>query len=159
MLPACIAYITAFYMTRCWMLTFWGKPRNQQIYEHAHEQPIMFMPLLALAIASVIGGRFLYVKEMIVASEKETQAIVGSAKFDPFQTAWHVEGAENLPARRGETERVPDGATDGTGRPPQSEFAQSRRQNHGAATPALRGSSESAWAFSSISRATGSPAR
>ena len=111
-------------MTRCWMLTFWGKPRNKQIYRARARQPIMFMPLRWRWRLRVSRRRaiFLYVKEMIVASEKETQAIVGSAKFDPFQTAWHVEGAENLPARRGETERVPDGATDGTGRPPQSEF-------------------------------------
>ena len=32
----------AFYMTRCWMLTFWGKPRNQHLYDHAHESPILW---------------------------------------------------------------------------------------------------------------------
>ena len=56
----CIAYVTAFYMTRCWMLTFWGKPRNQHLYDHAHESPIMWIPLVVLAIlASIIGGKFL----------------------------------------------------------------------------------------------------
>src|SRR3954468_15388120 len=58
-LPTCIAYVTAFYMTRCWMLTFWGKPRNKHLYDHAHESPIMWLPLAVLAVASVIGGRFL----------------------------------------------------------------------------------------------------
>src|SRR4051812_46290651 len=34
--PAIIAYVTPFYMMRCWTLTFWGKPRNQHLYDHAH---------------------------------------------------------------------------------------------------------------------------
>ena len=29
LVPTAVAYLTAFYMTRCWMLTFWGKPRNR----------------------------------------------------------------------------------------------------------------------------------
>jgi NADH-quinone oxidoreductase subunit L len=103
-LPTCIAYVTAFYMTRCWMLTFWGKPRNQHLYDHAHEEPIMWMPLAVLAIASIVGGRFLYVKELIVAAEKETNAIV---KFDAFATAWPVETSENMPSARPEPPSEP----------------------------------------------------
>ena len=49
-LPGAIAFITPFYMTRCWMLTFWGKPRNQHLYDHAHETPIPYAPLVVLAI-------------------------------------------------------------------------------------------------------------
>ena len=30
-LPTGVAYLTAFYMMRCWTLTFWGKPRNQPL--------------------------------------------------------------------------------------------------------------------------------
>src|SRR6185436_4295024 len=51
--PTIMAYVTAFYMTRCWMLTFWGKPRNQHLYDHAHEKPIMFIPLIVLAVLSI----------------------------------------------------------------------------------------------------------
>jgi proton-translocating NADH-quinone oxidoreductase chain L len=98
-LPTCIAYVTAFYMTRCWMLTFAGKPRNQHLYDHAHESAIMVWPLVILATASVIGGRFMYVKELIVAAQKETNAIV---KFDAYATAWHVEAPENLPSTHAE---------------------------------------------------------
>src|SRR5205085_4601038 len=43
--PTIIAYVTAFYMMRCWMLTFWGKPRNQHLYDHAHESWILWFPL------------------------------------------------------------------------------------------------------------------
>jgi NADH-quinone oxidoreductase subunit L len=38
------------------MLTFWGKPRNQHLYDHAHEAPVMYIPLIVLAVLSVIGG-------------------------------------------------------------------------------------------------------
>src|SRR6267142_984624 len=56
-IPSCIAVVTAFYMTRCWLLTFWGRPRNQHLYEHAHEAPLLYIPLILLAIPSIIGGR------------------------------------------------------------------------------------------------------
>jgi len=55
-LPTTIAYVTAFYMARCWMLTFWGKPRNQHLYDHAKEKPVMWLPLVVLAVLSIIGG-------------------------------------------------------------------------------------------------------
>ena len=62
-------------MTRCWMLTFWGKPRNQHLYDHAHETPIMWLPLVVLAVLSIIGGRFLGVRRAArAASIKETQS-------------------------------------------------------------------------------------
>ncbi len=53
-IPVIIAYITPFYMTRCWILTFAGKPRDEHVHEHAHEKPIMWVPLVVLAIASVL---------------------------------------------------------------------------------------------------------
>ena len=33
------AAITAFYMFRLWFMTFAGKPRDQHVYDHAHESP------------------------------------------------------------------------------------------------------------------------
>src|SRR5262249_46913435 len=56
LLPTIIAYVTPFYMMRCWTLTFWGKARNQHLYDHAHEEPIMWVPLAVLAIMSVMAG-------------------------------------------------------------------------------------------------------
>src|SRR5205085_2478424 len=78
LLPTIVAYITPFYMTRCWMLTFWGKPRNQHLYDHAHETPILWLPLAVLAIASIFGGNFFRVRDLIEAAQREGTALVKS---------------------------------------------------------------------------------
>ncbi len=53
------AGLTSFYMFRLLFLTFFGKPRDQALYEHAHEAPwVMTIPVLALGVLSVIGGFF-----------------------------------------------------------------------------------------------------
>ena len=50
------AGITAFYMTRLMMMTFFGSQRWQKGV-HPHESPaVMTVPLILLAIASIIGG-------------------------------------------------------------------------------------------------------
>jgi NADH-quinone oxidoreductase subunit L len=50
------AVLTAFYMTRLWKLVFLGEPRSESA-EHAHEVgPSMALPLIVLAVFSVIGG-------------------------------------------------------------------------------------------------------
>jgi len=53
-IPIIIAYITPFYMMRCWWLTFMGKPRDHHVYDHAHESPLMYGPLVVLAIGTVV---------------------------------------------------------------------------------------------------------
>ncbi len=51
------AAITAFYMFRLWYMTFAGKPRNEHVYEHAHESPkVMWAPLVLLAVFAVGVG-------------------------------------------------------------------------------------------------------
>ncbi len=53
---AIAATLTAFYMTRLMSLTFWGKSRIDKSI-HPHESPaLMTVPLIVLAILSVIGG-------------------------------------------------------------------------------------------------------
>ena len=50
------AILTAFYMTRLMALTFWGGSRVDK-HVHPHESPwIMTVPLIVLAILSVVGG-------------------------------------------------------------------------------------------------------
>lgn len=50
------ATLTAFYMTRLMALTFWGQSRVDK-HVHPHESPlIMTIPLMVLAVLSVIGG-------------------------------------------------------------------------------------------------------
>src|SRR5262249_11863383 len=54
-LPLLTAGITTFYMFRMWFMTFTGPPRDEHVYEHAHESPAtMTMPLIVLAIFSII---------------------------------------------------------------------------------------------------------
>jgi len=65
------AFLTAFYMFRLWFLTFFGEFRGQPAHGahetpgrehhqhegHAHESPkVMLVPLVILAVLSVIGG-------------------------------------------------------------------------------------------------------
>jgi NADH-quinone oxidoreductase subunit L len=52
-----IAFMTAFYMFRLCFLTFFGKPRNQHRYDHAHESPkTMTGPLVFLGFLAVFAG-------------------------------------------------------------------------------------------------------
>jgi NADH-quinone oxidoreductase subunit L len=51
------AFLTAYYMTRATYLAFWGKPRDQHMYDHAHESPaVMTVPLIILAIPALLSG-------------------------------------------------------------------------------------------------------
>jgi NADH-quinone oxidoreductase subunit L len=51
------AMMTAFYMFRLLFLTFYGKERFDHHHVHPHESPaVMTVPLLILAVLSVIGG-------------------------------------------------------------------------------------------------------
>ncbi|MHB0885375.1 MAG: NADH-quinone oxidoreductase subunit L [Bacillota bacterium] len=51
------AFLTAYYMTRAVILTFFGKPRDHHKYEHAHESPAnMTGPLVVLASLAVVAG-------------------------------------------------------------------------------------------------------
>jgi NADH-quinone oxidoreductase subunit L len=90
-LPLIIAYVTPFYMTRCWMLTFWGKPRNQHLYDNAHEEGIMWVPLAVLAVASIFAGSKAFpISDFLDMAIKESTALC--ARTDPafagFQTRW-----------------------------------------------------------------------
>ncbi len=51
------AAITACYMFRMWYMTFVGQPRDEHVFEHAHESPkLMYVPLVILAFfAATIG--------------------------------------------------------------------------------------------------------
>jgi NADH-quinone oxidoreductase subunit L len=50
------ALLTAFYMSRLFILTFLGKARSKEA-SHAHESPwVMLLPLQVLAVLSIAGG-------------------------------------------------------------------------------------------------------
>jgi NADH-quinone oxidoreductase subunit L len=51
------AVLTAFYVTRALWMTFYGEPRDQHLFDHAHESPpVMTGPLVALAVGSAVLG-------------------------------------------------------------------------------------------------------
>jgi len=52
-----VAGMTAFYMFRLCFVTFFGKPRDQHKFEHAHESPkVMTIPLMILAFLAIFAG-------------------------------------------------------------------------------------------------------
>lgn len=53
------AFCTAFYIFRVFFLTFTGKPRVEEKYEHAHEGSwVMTLPLIVLGVLATIAGFF-----------------------------------------------------------------------------------------------------
>jgi NADH-quinone oxidoreductase subunit L len=53
-LPLVTAGITCFYMFRMWFLTFAGQPKDEHVFEHAHEAPrVMTTPLVILSIFGI----------------------------------------------------------------------------------------------------------
>jgi NADH:ubiquinone oxidoreductase subunit 5 (subunit L)/multisubunit Na+/H+ antiporter MnhA subunit len=88
--PVFIAYVTPFYMMRCWWMTFMGKPRDDHVYEHAHESKLMYAPLVALAVGTVFASYWLF--RPMVADSAPT--VVLSQAFDGHaHDADHAQGA------------------------------------------------------------------
>jgi NADH-quinone oxidoreductase subunit L len=53
------AFLTSFYSWRLIFMAFFGKPRDEHAFQHAHESPpVMTGPLLVLAIGALIAGYF-----------------------------------------------------------------------------------------------------
>ena len=79
-LAVLVAFLTSFYMFRLWFITFFGKPRAHGA-EHAHESPlIMTLPLILLAIPSVIAGYPFFIGKFLTLPEEHAPMIVvGSA--------------------------------------------------------------------------------
>jgi NADH-quinone oxidoreductase subunit L len=59
------AGLTAFYMTRMMLMTWWGK-RRWEAQAHPHESPpVMTFPMIVLAIGSVGAGAFLIINDRL----------------------------------------------------------------------------------------------
>lgn len=73
------ALMTAFYMSRVYFLTFWGKFRGTHDQEHhLHESPLsMTLPLMVLAVLSVVGGFLLhgYMEHNLTAAVQKSAVI------------------------------------------------------------------------------------
>ena len=73
-LPIVIAYVTPFYMMRLWWLTFMGKPRDEHVYEHAHEIKLMYVPLVVLAAGTVFCSYWVFRGMLASAAPAATDA-------------------------------------------------------------------------------------
>jgi len=59
-------FLTSFYMMRAFSLVFLGQPRERDRFAHAHESPwTMTVPLIVLAIPSIILGWFMHSPETL----------------------------------------------------------------------------------------------
>jgi len=73
-LAIAMAYVTPFYMMRCWWLTFMGRPRDEHVYEHAHEVRLMYLPLVVLSLATALSGYLLFRPLIAAAAPAATEA-------------------------------------------------------------------------------------
>jgi len=90
-IPAAVAGLTGFYMLRVWMLTFLGRARSPEQAELAYEKPVMYIPLLFLAFATVVAGSALMgVKDYLASATREIglSGRESAAGFNGFATAW-----------------------------------------------------------------------
>jgi NADH-quinone oxidoreductase subunit L len=95
--PLITAGITAFYMFRLWFYTFAGQPRDQHVYDHAHESPwVMTGPLIVLSVLAAfcaVGGEDGWLYKYLTFSEPTiiaTQAIIALPTHDDVH---HVHAA------------------------------------------------------------------
>jgi NADH-quinone oxidoreductase subunit L len=88
-IPIAMAYVTPFYMMRCWWLTFMGQPRDEHVYAHAHESKLMYLPLVVLAAGTFFAGYYLF------------RPMVADAAPQPFLTAAFDGVAEETEAAHG----------------------------------------------------------
>jgi NADH-quinone oxidoreductase subunit L len=80
------AGITAFYMTRVMLLTFFGERRWEQTNTHPHESPaVMTWPMIVLAVGSVAAGAALTIGDRL---GHWLEPVVGVAKSEHAIPAW-----------------------------------------------------------------------
>jgi NADH-quinone oxidoreductase subunit L len=84
------AFLTAYYMTRTTYLTFFGKPRDLHLYDHAHESPWqMWLPMAILAVPAALVGWFW------AALPHE---FIGANFMLSLEHLFHLPGAREVPA-------------------------------------------------------------
>lgn len=97
-----IAGLTAFYMTRIYILAFWGESRKPA--HKVHEAPLlMLLPLLILATLSIVAGWLPFGQFVHIGAELEhqglNQTVVSLGSFMAFlgiTSAWYFCGQEGF---------------------------------------------------------------
>ena len=91
-IPLAASCILSFALVRWWMLVFAGSPRDPRVSEHARETPILYWPLVILAIMTGLAGKWLGIGEMLDSSIVEARQVVpagqASAQRAVFAAAW-----------------------------------------------------------------------
>jgi NADH-quinone oxidoreductase subunit L len=82
------AGLTAFYMTRLFVLTFHGPERYTEDNAHPHESPlIMTVPLMLLALGSIVAG-FLLSRHSAIPGW--LAPVTGEGEHDPVMAGWLI---------------------------------------------------------------------
>ncbi|MFF5296814.1 NADH-quinone oxidoreductase subunit L [Paractinoplanes globisporus] len=80
------AALTAFYMTRLFVLTFHGPERYTEENKHPHESPfIMTIPLMLLALGSIVAGYLLS-----TSIPDWLEPVTGSGEGEPVMAKWLI---------------------------------------------------------------------
>ena len=87
-IPVAIAYVTPFYMMRCWWMTFMGKPRDDHVHDHAHESKLMYVPLVVLALGTVFASYWLF--RPMVADAAPGTSLVSAIDGEKLNEAHHA---------------------------------------------------------------------
>ena len=69
------ALLTAFYMTRLIVVTFFGTPRSDHAAHGAESPIVMTIPLLILAVPAALGGFGFFANRFLVLPQEETHAL------------------------------------------------------------------------------------
>ncbi len=69
------ALLTAFYMTRLIVVTFFGVPRSEQAAHGAESPLVMTLPLILLAIPAAIGGFGFFANRFLVLPNEEARVL------------------------------------------------------------------------------------
>ncbi len=70
------ALLTAFYMTRLVIVTFFGQPRSQVAAQSKESPPVMTVPLIILAIPAALGGFAFFAKRFLVLPNENEHFLV-----------------------------------------------------------------------------------
>jgi len=69
-------FLGAVALTRCWMLTFWGRPRDEAMHDRAREEPVMYWPLIVLVVMTALAGKWIGVRDLLDGSIRESQELI-----------------------------------------------------------------------------------
>jgi NADH-quinone oxidoreductase subunit L len=89
------AGLTALYTTRLVLLTFFGEPKNEHAFEHAHESPpVMTGPLVFLAILATTAGFIVFsgVGEALGFAGGIPEWVISHGEIHVFEIDWVFAG-------------------------------------------------------------------